>query len=674
MSNQLEVIVTSGGTISKIDDVRHIGNFSGGTTGALIAEEFLRSGATVHYVYGKGAKRPFKSSLVVDHLKSIDGEIERIRQAHKEYNEHAFRLHEYGIETFEEYYDTVKGLLTEKSADAIVLAAAVSDYGARTQSGKISSDLDTMQLELIRNPKVISSVKQWDPRVYQVGFKLLTDVSIDELIDVAYKNGIKTHSNLTVANTVLGGDFKQRATVMITPEKGLMPVSLRDLAPRLVEVVNQRVSKQHYRTEVTRDADYVSDMATEIAQFREDVQRLWQLNLFEPYFENSNMQFGFLASRVPQGGFLITSRGSDKRNMPVDDVVYVPEVDFDSRIVYVTSTGKKASLNANVAAKLFDEHSDVNVILHSHVFPGVENKTKVDYSPGTQEDVDEVANHLRGGHRIVELANHGIIALGKGLEDAIAELDIEPAYNNFPEFYDAIYARFQGSTEFVDLVSRVVNQDESILDLAAGTGEVTSQLLERGYKSIAMADRSAGMMDVADEKVGVDIPTFQTTMEQVDVDVDGAYDAIVVRQAINYLMSYDGLVAGFKAMRQTLNDGGRLVFNAPNYHGQSKYGKRDLEYDHEDFHVKVKEMNAVDGHIITHTQHCVLTRHDGSDIKKIYDMNRFGLFTADEFTRALHEAGFEDVKLLGKGLKDYTPDSRTLYCVATSFRTIQGGF
>ena len=218
MSNQLEVIVTSGGTISKIDDVRHIGNFSGGTTGALIAEEFLRSGATVHYVYGKGAKRPFKSPLVVDHLKSIDGEIERIRQAHKEYNEHAFRLHEYGIETFEEYYDTVKGLLTEKSADAIVLAAAVSDYGARTQSGKISSDLDTMQLELIRNPKVISSVKQWDPRVYQVGFKLLTDVSIDELIDVAYKNGIKTHSNLTVANTVLGGDFKQRATVMITPE------------------------------------------------------------------------------------------------------------------------------------------------------------------------------------------------------------------------------------------------------------------------------------------------------------------------------------------------------------------------------------------------------------------------------------------------------------------------
>ena len=57
----LKVIVTSGGTISKIDDIRHIGNFSSGTTGALIAEEFLKSSAIVHYVYGKNAKRPFRS-------------------------------------------------------------------------------------------------------------------------------------------------------------------------------------------------------------------------------------------------------------------------------------------------------------------------------------------------------------------------------------------------------------------------------------------------------------------------------------------------------------------------------------------------------------------------------------------------------------------------------------
>ena len=51
---QLEVLVTSGGTISKVDDIRHVGNFSRGMTGALIAEEFLKKGHKVHYVYGKG--------------------------------------------------------------------------------------------------------------------------------------------------------------------------------------------------------------------------------------------------------------------------------------------------------------------------------------------------------------------------------------------------------------------------------------------------------------------------------------------------------------------------------------------------------------------------------------------------------------------------------------------
>ncbi|HLC97161.1 MAG TPA: phosphopantothenoylcysteine decarboxylase [Candidatus Nanoarchaeia archaeon] len=64
MSRPLEVIVTSGGTISKVDDVRHIGNFSRGTTGALIAEEFLKAGATVHYVYGRDAKGKPKNKVL----------------------------------------------------------------------------------------------------------------------------------------------------------------------------------------------------------------------------------------------------------------------------------------------------------------------------------------------------------------------------------------------------------------------------------------------------------------------------------------------------------------------------------------------------------------------------------------------------------------------------------
>ncbi|MHA1690101.1 MAG: phosphopantothenoylcysteine decarboxylase domain-containing protein [Candidatus Heimdallarchaeaceae archaeon] len=661
MSRPIEVIITSGGTISKLDDVRHIGNFSRGTTGSLIAEEFLKSGATVHYIHGREAKRPFRSSLVVDPTKPKDEEMERAARAYDEFSQYAANLHEYQIETFEEYFKTVKRLLTEGSPDVIVLAAAVGDYGGSGQEGKISSDEEFLRLELQRNPKVISLVKQWNPKVFQVGFKLLSRSSLDNLIEVAYQNGIKTHSNLTVANTLIDGDFKRRVAVFITPEKGLIPVSLSELAPRLVEVIHQRVSKSHYRTEVNTASNYATELSDEIAIFQYHTRRLWGLNLFEPYFEGSDKQFGFVATRVPSGGFLITSRGSNKRDIPLEDIVYVPEVDFESRTVYVNSSGKKASLNANVAAKIFQERPDINVILHAHVFPGVDNQTSTDYSPGTQEDVDEVLSYLRNEERIVELVNHGIISVGKDLDDVVATLDVEPAYMNFPELYDAIYHRFQQSTEFVDLVGRIVGHDETVLDLAAGTGDVSKALQERGYKNISLADKSDGMLRVARRKLGY-VPTHVTSMRSMDLGQ--TYDAIVIRQAINYLMDYDSLVDGLRRMHEHLNEGGRLIFNAPNFNGNAEYGNRFFEYEHEDYNVKVREMNVVDGRVITHSQHCVLMKKDGSEIKKVYDLNRFGLFTAEEFTRALQEVGFQDIKLLGKGMANYVPESKTLYCVA----------
>ncbi|MBI1968535.1 methyltransferase domain-containing protein [Candidatus Woesearchaeota archaeon] len=662
MSRPLEVIVTSGGTISKIDDVRHIGNFSRGTTGALIAEEFLKSGATVHYVYGRDAKKPFRSALAVDPTKLREREIERVARAYEEFHQYAPRLHEYSIETFEDYFSTVKKLLTEGTSDVIVLAAAVSDYGGVGCAGKISSDADVLRLELPRNPKIISLVKQWNPRVFQVGFKLLSRSSLDQLIAVAYEQGIKNHSNLTVANTVIDGDFKKRATFFITPEKGVIPVSLPELATRLVELVQQRVSESHYTTKVELHSSYQAGLSAEIAALRNSVKKFWKLNLFEPYLAHADMHFGFVASRVPSSGFLITARGSNKKDLPLDDVVYVPLVDFDSRMVYVNSSGKKASLNANVAAKIFQERPDVNLILHAHVFPGIKNRTVTDYAPGTQEDVDEVMAHLRNGEHSVEQVNHGIISVGATVDDIVATLDVEPAYTHFPELYDAIYQRFQHSPDFIDLVSRVVGPQEAILDLAAGTGEVSRQLQERGYKDLSLADKSVGMLRIAQRKMGAAISVYEATLQ--NLHIGKKYNAILVRQAINYLRDYESLVTGLKAMYDHLQEDGRLIFNAPNFTGAAEYGEKAFAYQYGDYTVNVNEMNLLEGRVMTHTQRCTLLKNDGSAFKKVYDLNRFGLFTKDEFESALREAGFSSITFLGKGLEAYTSESKTLYGVA----------
>jgi phosphopantothenate---cysteine ligase (CTP) len=659
--SKLEVIITSGGTVSMLDDVRHIGNFSTGTTGSLIAEEFLKAGSTVHYVYGAGAKRPFRGKLVVDPDIPFEDQLERLKADFEQFNSVKSQLKEYSIRTFEEYFDTVKNLVTGTNSDVIVLAAAVGDYGGPGKEGKISSDKDFLNLSLPKNPKVISLIKGWKPNIFQVGFKLLSRATLDELIDTAYQHGIKNHNNLTVANTLIEGSFKHRATVLITPEKGLVPVSIEKVAPRLVEMVSQRASKQHYKTVVVNDVYYLADMEVETSQFRDYVKKLYSLNLFEPYFGESSMDFGFVAMRVSHGGFIITSRGSNKQDMPSSDIVYVPLVNFEKRTVYASSLGNKPSLNTNVAAAIFSERPDAKIILHAHVFPGIANKTSADYAPSTQEDVDEVIKHL-GNQSIVELVNHGIISVGANLDDIVKTLDVEPAYVNFPEFYDAIYARFQKNTDLADLISSSVKPQESVLDLAAGTGDLSKQLMEKGYQNISLADRSAGMLDVAKNKLGAEVKAHVASMQKMEVNE--SYDAIVVRQAINYLMDYNGLVEGFKAMHAHLNDGGRLIFNAPNPVG-ANYGPKTQQYEYGDYNVKVVEMNAVEGTTLIHTQQCTLMKKDGSDIRKLYDLNRFGLFTKDEFESALKDAGFSSASFLGKGFKEFSPESRTIYCVAS---------
>ncbi len=657
----IEVIVTAGGTVSKIDDVRQIGNFSKGTTGCRTAEEFLARGDSVHYVYGRGARRPFRQGLELDPQQPFDTEVERLRQRREKFLQHSGRLREYPIETFEEYHDTVQRLLAKTSSDAIILSAAVNNYGGRKADGKISSDQDVLRVEFPLNPRVISLVKKWNPKIFQVGFKLLSRSTPANLIDVAYQHGIRNHSNLTVANSLVEGDTHRRMTFFITPEKGITPIALEEVAPRLAEEVHKRVSKNHYRTKLTKDIAYYTELSGDIEKFRGHARKLWRLNLFEPYYKGSDMHFGFIATRAERGGFLITARGSNKKDLPAEDIVYVPRVDFDGRTVYTNSAGKKASLNANVAGAIFQERPDVDLIMHAHVFPGLKNKTSADYSPATQEDVDEVMEHLRGGQKIVELVNHGIISVGRNVDDIVETLDVEPAYENFPELYDAIYNRFQQSGEFVDLVSREVGRGQAVLDLAAGTGEVAAKLLQMGYENISLADKSSGMLAAARKKIGADVPAFVSSMQKMALG--RTYDAIAVRQAINYLIDYQRLVDGLKAVRDHLNPAGKIIFNAPSFDG-SGYADKSSSYEHDGFDVEVSEMNALDGRVLSHTQRCTLLKKDGSAVRRVYDFNRFGLFTKSEFQQALAEAGFASARFFGKGLLDYSPDSRTLYCVA----------
>ncbi len=244
----LNVLITSGGTRSKIDDVRHIGNFSNGSTGAGIAEEFLRNNHNVTFFHSHGSKRPYRRFLEIDPDIDYKSEIERIEKYLGQYKSYHDRLNESIFTTFDSYYTLLNDLLTRGqnglAYDIVILAAAVSDYGVEKFEGKISSDREDMIFKLKRLPKVISKVKEWKPDIYQVGFKLLIDVSDEELIETAYKHGQKNNSDLTVANSLnKKGKYRVMPTYLVAPNREVIKTSREELAHDLYKKIME--DKKH---------------------------------------------------------------------------------------------------------------------------------------------------------------------------------------------------------------------------------------------------------------------------------------------------------------------------------------------------------------------------------------------------------------------------------------------
>ena len=197
----MKIVITAGGTSERIDDVRTITNSSTGSLGfaignAFIAEEKVEK---IYYLHGKRAVWP-------EHEKIEPIEIGGVM----------------------DLKENITRVLTEDKIDAVIHAMAVSDYmvhqvttldklmgtedpaHAQDLTGnKISSDIDDLIIHMKRSPKVISCIKEVIPESILVGFKLLSGVPHEELIDVGYRLLQKNNCDFVMANDLreIGNGF-----------------------------------------------------------------------------------------------------------------------------------------------------------------------------------------------------------------------------------------------------------------------------------------------------------------------------------------------------------------------------------------------------------------------------------------------------------------------------------
>ncbi len=208
----MKLLVTAGNTQVPIDRVRCLTNIFTGRTGAGIALAACERGHRV--------------TLVTSHPETVADLI-----APDAWLEHGTTI---AYRTFDDLHTALAVLIPSGPFDAIIHAAAVSDYQAagvfarapgtsfetdrRTwhgaegppalldrAAGKIKSDEPELWLRLTRAPKLIDRIRtDWSFRGRLVKFKLEVGVTDTQLLEIAERSRQHSQADWMVANTLEG--------------------------------------------------------------------------------------------------------------------------------------------------------------------------------------------------------------------------------------------------------------------------------------------------------------------------------------------------------------------------------------------------------------------------------------------------------------------------------------
>lgn len=241
----LNIIITAGGTSEKIDNVRKITNSSSGKLGNIIANTFLAKNykkiEKIYYISAKNSLKPENSE-----------KVENIT-----------------IENTQDVYDALHSILTTKKIDAVVHSMAISDYTvdyvttsellsnllnekpsneiekllnsknlSLNNKDKISSNKSDLFVRLVPTKKVISFIKKWSSNSKLVGFKLLSNVTEQELINVASNLLDKNDCDYVVANDIKKINQDRHPAFIIDKKKNIKNANTKQ---EIADILNQEL-------------------------------------------------------------------------------------------------------------------------------------------------------------------------------------------------------------------------------------------------------------------------------------------------------------------------------------------------------------------------------------------------------------------------------------------------
>ena len=224
----MKILVTSGGTSEAIDSVRSITNHSTGRLGKIITETLLAAGHEVCLLTTKRAVKPeLHANLSIREITDTNDLLQEMKEYIQDYQ---ILIHSMAVSDYTPVYMT--------GFEEVQASSDLEEFlSKQNHQAKISSTDEFQVLFLKRTPKIISLVKEWNPAIHLIGFKLLVDVNEDHLVDMARKSLIKNQADLIIANDLTQISTNQHRAIFVERDQLQVVQTKEEIAKLLLEKI-----------------------------------------------------------------------------------------------------------------------------------------------------------------------------------------------------------------------------------------------------------------------------------------------------------------------------------------------------------------------------------------------------------------------------------------------------
>ena len=226
----MKILVTSGGTSEAIDQVRSITNHSTGRLGKVITETLLKAGHQVCLITTRQALKPeLHPNLTMIEIQNTSDLLQEMKRIVPDYQ---VLIHSMAVSDYSPVY--MAGL------DEVQASQDLSEFlHKKNMETKISSKDEVQILFLKKNPKIISLVKEWNPSIHLIGFKLLVDVAKEHLIQIARESLEKNQADLIVANDLTQINANQHLAFLVEEKDYQLATSKQEIADLLTKRIQE---------------------------------------------------------------------------------------------------------------------------------------------------------------------------------------------------------------------------------------------------------------------------------------------------------------------------------------------------------------------------------------------------------------------------------------------------